>query len=78
LTWDDSAIDALATLARDVNERTTDIGARRLHTVLEKLLEDLLFAAPDLDTKTVTIDADMVATRLAALAKDEDLSRYIL
>ncbi len=78
LTWDEGGIDALAGLARDVNERTADIGARRLHTLLEKLLEQLLFDAPDKTGERVAIGATYVNERLADLAHDEDLTRYIL
>jgi ATP-dependent HslUV protease ATP-binding subunit HslU len=78
LVWEPSAVVALAELARDVNERTADIGARRLHTVLEKLLEDLLFDAPGLGGKTITVTDEMVRSRLGDLVEDEDLSRYIL
>ena len=78
LEWRPDGVLALAELARDVNGRTADIGARRLHTVLEKLLEDLLFQAPDLGAQKIVIDAAYVRERLADLVQDEDLSRYIL
>jgi ATP-dependent HslUV protease ATP-binding subunit HslU len=68
----------IAELAWQVNERTENIGARRLHTVLERLLEDVSFNASDLDRVTITVDAAYVDRSLAALAADEDLSRYIL
>ena len=55
-----------------------DIGARRLHTIMEKLFENLFFDAPDLKKKSVTIDADYVKGELAEIVKDQDLSRYIL
>ena len=64
--------------AARVNERTDDIGARRLHTVMEKLLEELSFEAPDLGGSHHVVDADFVRERLEALVRDEDLSRYIL
>jgi ATP-dependent HslUV protease ATP-binding subunit HslU len=61
-----------------VNEHTENIGARRLHTVLEKLLDDISFEGPDLVEKHVTIDEAYVTKMLAAIVKNEDLSRYIL
>ncbi len=74
----DEAIDALADLAFHVNRSTQNIGARRLHTVLERLVEELSFEAPEMDQKRFTIDAAYVHARLDSLARDEDLSRYIL
>jgi len=68
----------IAEIAWQVNERTENIGARRLHTVVERLLEDVLFRASDISGQTVVIDAAYVDTQLGGLAKDEDLSRYIL
>jgi len=68
----------LAEVAWEVNERTENIGARRLHTVLERLLEEVSFEGPDLSSKTVSINAQYVNKHLQALVKDEDLSRYIL
>jgi ATP-dependent HslUV protease ATP-binding subunit HslU len=68
----------IAEIAWQVNERTENIGARRLHTVLERLLEDVSFNASEMDRVTVTVDAAYVDQNLAALAADEDLSRYIL
>jgi ATP-dependent HslUV protease ATP-binding subunit HslU len=64
--------------AADVNRRTNDIGARRLHTVLERLLDDLLYNAPDIGTQTIPITPAYVRERLGALVADEDLARYIL
>jgi ATP-dependent HslUV protease ATP-binding subunit HslU len=61
-----------------VNERTENIGARRLHTVMEKLLEDVSFDAGNKSTMEVRIDAEYVRERLGELAADEDLSRYVL
>ena len=61
-----------------VNEAVENIGARRLQTVMEKLLEDLSFEAEDREGETVTIDEDYVTSRLAGLARDTDLSKYIL
>ena len=68
----------LAQIAFDVNERTENIGARRLATVMERLLDEISFDAPNRSGQTVTIDAALVDSRLADLSKDEDLSRYIL
>ena len=68
----------IAELGWEVNERVENIGARRLHTILEKLLEEVSFEAPDLLDKTVSIDAAYVDAHLGPLAADEDLSRYIL
>ena len=76
--FDAEAINEIAALATEVNERTENIGARRLHTVMEKLLEDISFNAPDLQEKKITINAAYVREKLAALIADEDLSRYIL
>ncbi|OQW73729.1 MAG: HslU--HslV peptidase ATPase subunit [Proteobacteria bacterium ST_bin11] len=71
-------IKRIAELGWQVNEKTENIGARRLHTILEKLLEDISFDAPDLVEKSITIDAAYVDAHLMELADDEDLSRYIL
>ncbi len=71
-------IKRIAELGWQVNETTENIGARRLHTILEKLLEDISFNAPDLIDKTISIDAAYVDAHLMELAEDEDLSRYIL
>ena len=78
LTFTDDAIRRIADFATTVNERTENIGARRLHTVLEKLLDEISFEGPDLEDKTVTIDDAYVTKMLADIVKDEDLSRYIL
>ncbi len=72
------AVEAVADIASTVNQRAENIGARRLYTVMEKLLEEVSFGAPDMRGQTVAIDADYVRTRLAPVLKDEDLSRYIL
>ena len=72
------AVDALADYAWRVNQTSQNIGARRLCTILERLLEELSFDAPDLDEKTVRIDAGYVRERLEEIAQDEDLSRFIL
>jgi ATP-dependent HslUV protease ATP-binding subunit HslU len=78
LTFTDDAVRRIADFAQTVNERTENIGARRLHTVLEKLLDDISFEGPDLENKTVTIDEAYVTKMLADIVKNEDLSRYIL
>ncbi|HEY7650179.1 MAG TPA: ATP-dependent protease ATPase subunit HslU [Methylomirabilota bacterium] len=72
------AIEALAEVAMQVNAGTENIGARRLYTVMEKLLEDVSFNAPDLGGKELTIDADYVHQRLSDIMRDHDLSRFIL
>ncbi len=74
----DEAIDELATIAMRVNDQTENIGARRLHTILEKLLDELSFAAPDIGETTVTITREYVQKRLSEIVADQDLSRYIL
>jgi len=78
LEFSPEAIKELAALATRVNERTENIGARRLHTVMEKLLEDISFEAPDIGEQKITITDSYVRERLANLIEDEDLSRYIL
>jgi len=72
------AIRAIARIAAQVNEAVENIGARRLQTVMEKLLEELSFEAEDRQGETVTIDEAYVAARLDGLARDTDLSKYIL
>jgi ATP-dependent HslUV protease ATP-binding subunit HslU len=72
------AIAEIARIAADVNQRTENIGARRLHTVLERLLEDVFFDACDMSGSTVSFDADAVRERLAGIASDRDLSRFVL
>ena len=72
------AIAEIARIAEEVNSRTENIGARRLHTLMEKLLEDLLFDAPDMEPAQVVIDENTVQSKFARIIKDEDLSRYIL
>ncbi len=78
LTFTDDAIHRIAELATIVNDRTENIGARRLHTVMEKLLDEISFEGPDLVNKRVTIDEAYVTKMLAEIVKNEDLSRYIL
>ena len=72
------AVDSLASYAYDVNQKTQNIGARRLYTILERLLEELSFAAPDMGAGRVEINAAYVRERLDDIAKDEDLSKFIL
>ncbi|MBS0994841.1 MULTISPECIES: ATP-dependent protease ATPase subunit HslU [Gluconobacter] len=78
LEFGDDAVDALAELAADINERVENIGARRLATVLEKLLEDVSFSASDRKGETVRVTAEDVRDRVAPLARKGDLSRFIL
>jgi ATP-dependent HslUV protease ATP-binding subunit HslU len=78
LAFADDAVDELARIAATVNARTENIGARRLHTVLERLLEQISFDAPEMHGKAVRIDAAYVHDRLNEVLANEDLSRYIL
>jgi ATP-dependent HslUV protease ATP-binding subunit HslU len=78
IEWSEDAIREIAKIAADVNRTTHDIGARRLHTVLERLLDDLLYNAPDIGVQTIPITQAYVRERLGALVADEDLTRYIL
>ncbi|MDR0363163.1 MAG: ATP-dependent protease ATPase subunit HslU [Planctomycetota bacterium] len=78
LVFADDSLAAMAKYAADVNRATQDIGARRLHTIMEKLLEDVSFRAPDLRGETVVVTGDMVRDRLEAIAGNEDLSGYVL
>jgi ATP-dependent HslUV protease ATP-binding subunit HslU len=78
LTFSDDAIRKIADFATLVNDRTENIGARRLHTVMEKLLDEISFEGPDLVDKSVIIDEQYVTHMLAEIVKNEDLSRYIL
>src|SRR3984957_423277 len=78
LDFRDDAVDALADLAADINDRIENIGARRLHTVLERLLEDVSFSATDRGGETFIVDAAYVAEKVAPLAQKGDLSRFIL
>ena len=78
LSFGDDAILEIARIAADVNERMENIGARRLHTVLERLLDDISFTAPEMQGKNVAINAQYVRDRLTPILKNEDLSRYIL
>lgn len=78
IKFTDDSIEELASTAALVNEKTENIGARRLHTILEKLLEDISFNAPEIKDSDITIDAEYVRDKLNEIIKDEDLSRYIL
>ncbi|NSW73562.1 ATP-dependent protease ATPase subunit HslU [bacterium] len=78
LTFSNDAIDQIANISVEINDRNENIGARRLHTVLEKIIEDISFSAPDLKDKDVLIDSDYVNDKLKDIVKDRDLSKYIL
>ena len=78
LSFTDEAIERIARLAAEVNERTENIGARRLHTVMEKLLDEISFSATELENKKVLIDKEYVDKMLADVVRDQDLSRFIL
>ena len=78
LVFEASAIDALAGMAAEVNERSENVGARRLHTLLERLLDEISFEAPERSGSQLLIDADYVNEKLSAIVEDQDLSRYIL
>lgn len=77
-TFTDQAIDYLAQIAFDVNAMNENIGARRLHTIMEKVLEDLLFDAPEMQGQEILIDLEFVKDKLKAIIENDDLSRYIL
>ena len=78
LTFTEDAVQDVARIAANVNREMENIGARRLHTIMEKVLEQISFDGPDLKKKTVRIDASYVRTQLSEIVKDQDLSRYIL
>jgi ATP-dependent HslUV protease ATP-binding subunit HslU len=78
VVFEDEAVEEIAMIAEEVNNLTENIGARRLHTVMEYLLEDILFDAPDMTEKRVVIDKKYVEDKLKDIKEDEDLSRYIL
>ncbi|NOQ89052.1 MAG: HslU--HslV peptidase ATPase subunit, partial [Gammaproteobacteria bacterium] len=78
IEFTEAGVKQIAKSAFDVNESAENIGARRLHTIMERLLEEISFSAPDKAGESVTIDAEYVNNRLSELIKDEDLSRYIL
>ncbi|HET7101667.1 MAG TPA: HslU--HslV peptidase ATPase subunit, partial [Terriglobia bacterium] len=78
LSFTDDALDEIASFAAKVNDQTENIGARRLHTIMERLLDEISFEGPDLKKKTARIDGAYVKKQLAEIVKDQDLSRYIL
>jgi ATP-dependent HslUV protease ATP-binding subunit HslU len=78
LIFEETAIEEIAFIANKVNERMENIGARRLHTVMEKLLDEISFSAPDMETKRVLVDRGYVAEKLRDIIEDENLSKYIL
>ncbi len=78
IRFTEDAIEALASTAAQVNQTTENIGARRLHTIMEKVMESISFDAPEISGKSITIDAAYVRDRLADIVKDEDLSKFIL
>jgi len=78
LEFTEDAIQTIAEIAEEVNERTENIGARRLHTILEKIMEDFSFEAPDLKGQTIIIDEKLVRAKLKDITQNEDLTRYIL
>jgi ATP-dependent HslUV protease ATP-binding subunit HslU len=78
VSFTDDAIEEIAALARQVNDHSQNIGARRLHTIMERLFDELSFEASDMDGVSVTIDRAYVRSQLADIVQDEDLSRYIL
>ena len=78
ISFDDEAVREIAKIAEEVNNNTENIGARRLHTMMEYLLEDILFEAPDVEVRDIRIDTTFVENKLAEVKDNEDLSRYIL
>ena len=78
LVFADDAIQEIAETAQNVNESTENIGARRLYTILEKMLDDISFEAPDMTEERIVIDAKYVQDKISDIVKDRDLSRYIL
>lgn len=78
VVFEKSSIERIAAIAEEVNNRTENIGARRLHTIMECLLEDILFEAPDLKEKKIVINADYVDKKLSEIKENDNLSRYIL
>lgn len=78
LSFNDEAVDEIATMAEDVNNQAENIGARRLHTLMEHLLEEILFEAPDMGGRKIVIDRSFVMDGLKDVREDQDLSRYIL
>ena len=78
ISFSDDAIDVIAEISVEINDKNENIGARRLHTIMEKLLEEISFTAPDMKDKNVVIDSGYVNKRLKDIVKDRDLSKYIL
>ena len=78
LVFTEDGIEALAEIAVQVNEKTEEIGARRLHTVLERVLDELSFSATELTDRQFVVSGDYVRRQLGDIVKDQDLSRYIL
>ncbi len=78
IQFTEDAIEEIAKISEEINEKTENIGARRLHTVMEKLLEDISFNAPEMSGQYIIIDSKFVRSKLQDVAKDEELSRYIL
>lgn len=78
VTFTDDGVDAMADIADEANHQSENIGARRLHTIMEKVLEELLFSAPDLVRGNVTVDAEYVNGKMSGILKQDDLSKYIL
>jgi len=78
IAFTDDGVASIAKFAAVVNEQTENIGARRLHTILEKVLEEISFEAPELKKKSIKIDSAYVQKQLVNIVKDQDLSRYIL
>ncbi len=78
LEFTDDAIETIAEIAEEVNEKTENIGARRLHTILERIMEDFSFEAPDLKGQHIIIDENLVRNKLKDIVQNEDLTRYIL
>ncbi len=78
LIFDESAIDEISSYAAGVNESTEDIGARRLHTIMEKLLEEISYEGPDLKGQKIVIDSNYVKEKLKNMVEDKDLARYVL
>ena len=78
ITFTEDALSAIADIASRVNTETEDIGARRLYTILERVLEDLSFDAPDLEDKHITIDESYVRNKLSEVTENIDISNYIL
>jgi ATP-dependent HslUV protease ATP-binding subunit HslU len=78
LEFTPGGLERIAAVASELNERLEDIGARRLHTLMEQVLEDLAFTAEEQEGCTVVVDAEYVDSRVKSIARDEDLSRFIL